>query len=230
MMTNDNKTDRLADEILARRERLPLKPDAVTLEGRRVRLLPLDVERDKEALYAATNGSPVALGERSVGAYDADEVVWRYMSAGPFATLEAFTAYLRRLVDTPNALAFCVFDVATGQQVGSASLMNNAPEHLKIEIGAVWYSPVAQRTGANTEATYLMLRRAFELGYRRVEWKCNALNERSRHSALRMGFTFEGIQEYHMIIKGRTRDTAWFRILNREWPDVKRHLEGLLET
>lgn len=226
-MINDGN-DLLPDEILARRTQLPLKPAPVTLAGKRFRLLPLDVERDKNALYAVTNGSPVALGERTVGAYDADKMVWRFMSAGPFATPEAFEGYLRRLDDAPNALAFCVFDVATGRQIGSASYMNNAPEHLKVEIGAVWYSPIAQRTGANTEATYLMLRHAFELGYRRVEWKCNALNERSRRSALRMGFTFEGIQDYHMIIKGRTRDTAWFRILDREWPDVKRHLEGLL--
>jgi len=218
----------LSDDILARRALLPLKPNAVTLTGKYVRLLPLNVERDKGALYAATNGSSITLNGRSVVAYDADEIVWRYMAAGPFATLEAFEGYLRRLTDAPNALAFCVLDNASGQQIGSASLMSNAPEHLKIEIGSVWYSPIVQRTGANTEATYLMLCHAFELGYRRVEWKCNALNERSRHSALRMGFTFEGIQDFHMIIKGQSRDTAWFRILDREWPDVKRHLEGLL--
>ncbi len=225
---DNEKQAALPDEILAQRERLPVKPEAVMLAGRRVRLLPLDVERDKAALYAVTNGSPITLGARSVGAYDADEMVWRFMSSGPFATLEAFERYLHRLVSQPNALAFCVLDAATGQPVGTASYMNNVPEHLKIEIGAVVYSPIVQRTGANTEATYLMLRHAFDLGYRRLEWKCNALNERSRHSALRMGFTFEGIQEYHMIIKGRTRDTAWFRILDREWPDVKHHLEGLL--
>jgi RimJ/RimL family protein N-acetyltransferase len=226
MVSSDN--DMLSDEVLARRVQLPVKPASVTLAGKVVRLRPLDVERDKVALYAATNGSPIALNGRSVETYDADEMVWCYMPAGPFTTLEAFEGYLHRLADAPNALAFCVFDNTSGQQIGSASYMNNAPEHLKIEIGSVWYSPVVQRTGANTEATYLMLRHAFELGYRRVEWKCNALNERSRHSALRMGFTFEGIQDSHMIIKGRNRDTALFRILDREWPDVKKHLEGLL--
>jgi RimJ/RimL family protein N-acetyltransferase len=103
------------------------------------------------------------------------------------------------------------------------------PEHLKVELGSIWYSPLAQRTGANTEATYLMLRHAFGLGYRRVEWKCDALNERSRRAALRMGFAFEGVQEYHYIVKGRNRDTAWFRILDREWPTVKILLERLLD-
>ena len=102
------------------------------------------------------------------------------------------------------------------------------PAHLRIELGSIWYSPLAQRTGANTEATYLMLGHAFDLGYRRVECKCDTLNQRSRNAALRMGFTFEGIQEAHYIVKGRNRDTAWFRILDHEWPAVKVRLEGLL--
>lgn len=218
----------LPDEVLARRERLPVKPDAVMLEGKRVRLLPLDIERDAAALYAVTDGSPITLGDRHVDAYDADEVIWRYLFAGPFAALDDFIAYLRYLVDQPNGLPMCVFDQASGRQVGIACFINNTPRDLKIELGSICYSPIAQRTGANTEATYLMLRHAFELGYRRLEWKCNALNERSRHSALRMGFQFEGIQEYHMIVKGCSRDTAWFRILDHEWDNVKRHLEGLL--
>ena len=119
---------------------------------------------------------------------------------------------------------------ATGGQVGVVNFMNNLPEHLKVELGGIWYSPLAQRTGANAEATYLMLRHAFALGYRRVEWKCDALNARSRHAALRMGFTFEGIQDAHFIIKDRNRDTAWFRILDSEWPAVRAHLERLLSA
>jgi RimJ/RimL family protein N-acetyltransferase len=118
--------------------------------------------------------------------------------------------------------------VATGRQVGVLNYMNNFPEHLKIELGSIWYSPLVQRTNANLEATYLTLKHAFELGYRRLEWKCNALNERSRRAALRMGFQFEGIQEAHMIIKGRNRDTAWYRLLDGEWAQVKPHLEGML--
>ena len=218
----------LPDAVLARREQLPLKPDAVTLEGKRVGLVPLDIQSDAEALHAVTNGNPIRLGQRQIGAYDADELVWRYMFAGPFASVNELASYLQKLVNALNGLPLCVFDQESGQQIGIACYINNAPLDLKIELGSISYSPIAQRTGANTEATYLMLKHAFELGYRRVEWKCNALNERSRHSALRMGFKFEGVQENHMIVKGRSRDTAWFRILDHEWDNVRVHLETLL--
>ena len=218
----------LPDDTLARRERLPIKLDSVTLEGERVRLMPLDPERDAAALYAVMNGSPITMGGRHVEAYDEDVLIWRYLFAGPFASSDDFAVYLRGLVGLPNGLPLCVLDRATGQQVGIACFINNVPRDLKIELGSICYSPIAQRTGANTEATYLMLAHAFALGYRRLEWKCDALNERSRNAALRMGFQFEGIQEYHMIVKGRSRDTAWFRILDHEWGTVKAHLETLL--
>jgi RimJ/RimL family protein N-acetyltransferase len=122
----------------------------------------------------------------------------------------------------------CVFDKASAAQIGVANFMNNTPSHLKIELGGIWYSPIVQQTFANTEATYLMLKHCFELGYRRVEWKCHSLNERSRRAALRMGFKFEGVQESHMIVKDCNRDTAWFRILNNEWPEMKQDLEIFL--
>jgi RimJ/RimL family protein N-acetyltransferase len=109
-----------------------------------------------------------------------------------------------------------------------ATYMANVPQHLKIELGSIWYSPLAQRTGANLEATTMMLGHAFDLGYRRVEWKCDARNERSIAAALKMGFTFEGIQEYHYIVKGRNRDTAWFGMLDRDWPSRRAYLEKLL--
>jgi RimJ/RimL family protein N-acetyltransferase len=227
---NSHPGELLPDDVLAGRQRLPLKPEPVALEGRHVRLAPLDIDRDGERLYAISNGQPCRLGERSTGAYDADLLVWRYMFAGPFATEGDFRAWLQAQVDAPNGLALCVFDRATDSPVGMTNYLNNAPDHLKIELGTIWYSPLVQRTAANTEATYLMLRHAFALGYRRVEWKCDTLNERSRRAATRMGFTFEGIQESHYIIKGRNRDTAWFRILDREWPDVRAKLEQMLAT
>ena len=104
-----------------------------------------------------------------------------------------------------------------GIPVGVACLMANRPADLKIELGSIWYGPIAQGTGVAREATQLMLAHAFGLGYRRVEWKCDALNERSRRAALSYGFTFEGIHEAHMIVKGHSRDTAWFRYLVEEW-------------
>ena len=229
-MTTFPIAPKLPDEVLAKQTELPLKPAPVTLTGRYVRLESLVLERDVEPLFAVSNGSPARIGERSIEAYNAGELVWCYLFAGPFASADEMAAYLRPQVNADNGLCFCVFDVATGQQVGVINYMNNFPAHLKIELGSIWYSPLVQRTHANTEATYLTLKNAFELGYRRLEWKCDSMNERSRRAALRMGFTFEGIQEYHFIIKGRNRDTAWFRILDTEWSDVKKHLEGLLYT
>lgn len=221
---------RLPDTVLAAIPHLPTKPDPVTITGRYIRLEPTVLERDAERLYAISNGQPATLGDHSIEAYDADERIWRYLFSGPFATLEEFLAYMRPQIAAANGLCYTVFDSKTGEAVGVINYMNNFPDHLKIELGSIWYSPLVQRTHANTEATYLLLQRAFELGYRRLEWKCNALNERSRRAALRMGFQFEGIQEAHLIVKGCNRDTAWFRILDHEWPDVRLKLEALLDT
>ena len=218
----------LGDDVLARRTSLPTKMAPVTLTGSRIQLVPLDLARDVESLHAVSNGQPAALGERRVDAYDPDALVWRYMAGGPFAHAGDLGAWLRAQVESSNVLPLTVFEQATDRPVGVATFMANMPEHLKVELGSIWYSPLAQRTGANLEATYLMLGHAFALGYRRVEWKCDTLNGRSRAAALKMGFTFEGIQEAHYIVKGRNRDTAWFRILDREWPDVKTRLESLL--
>ena len=218
----------LSDDVLRRRSELPLKPAPVTLTGSIVQLRPLDLAGDVPTLYAISNGQPATLGGREVGAYDADALIWRYMSGGPFADEAALAAWLRAQVEAPNVLSLAVVERATDRPIGVANFMSNEPGHLKIELGSIWYSPLAQRIGANTESTYLMLRHAFDLGYRRVEWKCDALNERSRRAALRMGFKFEGIQQAHYIVKGRNRDTAWFRMLDHEWPAARLHLEHLL--
>ncbi len=218
----------LPADVLERRACLPLKPEPVVLCGDFVRLEPVDIERHLKGLWAVSNGSPIALGGRWLDAYDADALIWRYLLGGPFASLEAFAGYVRAQVSAPNGRPFCVVDLPTGQPIGMANYLNNTPEHLRIELGSIWYSPIAQRTAANTEATALMLGHAFALGYRRVEWKCDARNERSRRAALRLGFQFEGIQQQHMIVKGHSRDTAWFRVLDGEWPGVQAHLEGLL--
>ena len=207
---------------------LPDKPSPVTLRGQYVRLEPLVMARDAKPLFEFSNGSPIQLGQRKVAAYDPDQSIWRYMFDGPFETIEDFETSLQSYVNAFNGLCMCVFDITSGDQIGVANLMSNSPAHLKIELGGIWYSPIAQGTAANTEATYLMLTHAFDLGYRRLEWKCHAHNERSRKAALRMGFTFEGIQESHMIVKGKNRDTAWFRILQMEWAEIKKKLERTL--
>jgi RimJ/RimL family protein N-acetyltransferase len=192
--------------------------------------VPLDIERDLDALCAASDGRPATWGERRAGTYDPDTSVWRHMPAGPFRDPAGLAAYLRTLVGAPDGLCLCVTDPHSGRQLGVVNYQANFPEHLKIELGGIWYSPVAQGTGANTEATYLMLEHAFGLGYRRVEWKCDALNERSRRAADRLGFTFEGIQDAHYIVNGRNRDTAWFRMLDVEWPRVRQRLRELLHA
>lgn len=215
---------------LALRRQLPLKPAPITLEGAYVRLRPLDLAHDVEPLYAVSNGAPIAVGARRLAAYDAEALIWRYLFAGPFANLNQFAHYCQQQVEAVNGLCLCAVDGQSGHPIGMANFMSNSPEHLKIELGGIWYSPLAQQGKANTEATYLMLDHAFGLGYQRVEWKCNARNERSRRAALRMGFRFEGVQERHMIVKDRVRDTAWYRVLVDEWPHVKRHLRRLLDT
>lgn len=198
------------------------------LHGQRVTLRPTDPGADAAALFAASDGRALTLGRRSAPAYDPDRLVWRYMPTGPFADVAALRASLDDQVSAPDALPLTVVDRPSATPVGIVNLMSNDPANLKIELGGIWYAPVIQRTGANTESTWLMLRHCFALGYRRVEWKCDALNERSRRAALRMGFRFEGIQEQHRITKGRNRDTAWFRIVAEEWPQVDQHLRQLL--
>lgn len=220
--------DPLSPADLALRTTLPLKPAPVTLQGQSVRMAPLDIARDAATLFAVCSGAPIALPGLEHPAYDAEALVWRYMFYGPFAAQEEMLPMLQAQAGAGDGLAFVVFEQASGQAVGMLNLMRNQPQNLCIELGSIWYSPAVQRTPVNTEATYLALRHCFDLGYRRVEWKCNTLNERSRRAALRMGFSFECVQEDHMIVKDRTRDTAWYRVLRREWPDVSRRLQTLL--
>jgi RimJ/RimL family protein N-acetyltransferase len=193
----------LPAEVLARRDRLPVKPAAVVLTGATVQLRPLDLDGDIGALHAISSGP------------DCEERVWRWMSGGPFADAAALRAWLAVQDAAPDGRPFTV--VAAGAPVGVANLIANQPQHLKIELGTIWYGPAAQRTGVSREATRLLLAHVFGLGYRRAEWKCDALNEPSRRAALSYGFRFEGIQDAHYIIKGRNRDTAWFRMLADEF-------------
>ena len=206
---------RLPDEVLARRAQLPKKPADVVLTGKLVELRPLVLDRDVDDLHAASSGAPHALGTRRVDAYDPDELIWKWMKGGPFRDAAGLRDYLAAQVAAPDMLPLTVF--LDGKPVGVAAFMANHPADLKIELGSIWYGPIAQGTGASREATHLMCSHAFRLGYRRVEWKCDSNNERSRLAALSYGFKFEGIQEAHMIVKGRNRDTAWFRLLDHEW-------------
>ena len=215
-------------ERLARIPTLPVKPAPVELTGPRVRLIPLEPARNAPALFAMSNGQPIQLGERSIGAYDPVTLVWRYLRYGPFEDVAGCEAYLSDLAAGGDILPMTLIDRQSDRPIGTLSFMANAPAHLKIEIGHIWISPVMQGSGVIYEAAYLMLRHCFDLRYRRLEWKCDSLNERSRRTALSIGFQFEGIQQYHMIARGRNRDTAWYRILDYEWPEVRARLEQRL--
>jgi RimJ/RimL family protein N-acetyltransferase len=191
-------------------DRAPAKrPSRVTITGQYVSVAPLDPASHAQTLYEGTHGAD-------------KEALWLYMSEGPFADLAAFSAYLDRRALSEDPMSFSIVDNACGRAVGHASYMRITPEHRVIEVGNIFYTPTLSRTRGGTEAMYLMARHAFEdLGYRRYEWKCNALNIPSRRAALRLGFSFEGIFPQHMIQKGRNRDTAWFSMIDREWPAYK---------
>jgi RimJ/RimL family protein N-acetyltransferase len=191
------------------------RPGRHRREGRSVALAPIALE-DAEPLWRAANdGSEEA------------ERMWTYLPYGPFAGAGDLRRRFEEIATSEDPL-FLTVHAARGP-LGVVSFMSIDEAMRRIEIGHIWYVPSAQRTEANTEAAYLMLREAFEeLGYRRVEWKCDALNERSRTAALRLGFTFEGVFRKHMIVKGRNRDTAWYSMLDDEWPAAKAAFERWL--
>jgi RimJ/RimL family protein N-acetyltransferase len=190
------------------------RPGRTTLEGRLVMLAPLDPAAHGDALYEATRG-------------EGGDQLWLYLFEGPFPDRAAFDLHLQRAAASDDPLFFAILDRASGY----AAYMRIEPTHRVIEVGSILYTPRLQRTALATEAMYLMARHIFEdLGYRRYEWKCNALNGPSRRAALRFGFTFEGIFRQHMIVKGRNRDTAWFSMLDSEWPARKARFERWLEA
>lgn len=193
---------------------LPRRKDYV---GHFITLSPISPQADAEELYAGTHGSA------------AKEQVWTYMGYGPFESAGSMERWLEEGSTSDDQLFFTVHHNETQRRIGIVSFINMAEDMRRLEIGNIWFTPDAQRTQANTEAAYLMLCEAFErLNYRRVEWKCDSLNARSRAAALRLGFSFEGIFRQHMIRKGRNRDTAWFAMLDGEWPLIKRSFETWL--
>ncbi|MGZ5296282.1 MAG: GNAT family N-acetyltransferase [Actinomycetota bacterium] len=194
------------------------RPARAPLEGRFVSLVPVDPEAHARGLFAASHDGS-----------DEAARMWTYMSYGPWPDETAMRAWVDLLPASEDPLFLTVIERPTGDPVGVVTFMNVDPAMRHLELGNIWYSPRAQRTRANTESVYLMLRESFEvLGHRRVEWKCDALNDRSRAAAERLGFTFEGVFHQHMIIKGRNRDTAWYAMLDREWPAVRANFDRWL--
>lgn len=201
-----------------------LPPGPVTLRGRYVTLEPLDMALHAAPLWQAVNGHDEA---------------WSWLPDGPYANEEDFREAIGKkqraegavfLAVVPQSIDPSLHAASDTAAAGYASYMRIDAANGVIEVGNILYAPVLQRTRAATEAMYLMASHAFDhLGYRRYEWKCNALNEPSRRAALRFGFTFEGIFRQHMVVKGKNRDSAWFSMLDHEWPVRKRAFEAWLD-
>jgi RimJ/RimL family protein N-acetyltransferase len=182
------------------------EPAREALDGRFVRLEPL-AGAHRDGLFASL--------------HTGDGGLWDYLPYGPF-TEPGWRDWFAGAAASEDPLFFAVVDRESGRPVGQGSYLRIEPGHGVIEIGHLAFGPALQRTRGATEAVYLLARHAFDvLGYRRLEWKCNALNARSRAAAERLGFTFEGVFRQHMVVKGANRDTAWFALLDREWPAVR---------
>lgn len=185
------------------------RPERVVLDGQWCRLEPLDPQRHAADLWRSTTAPGAAARHR-------------YLFETPPASEADYRGWLDRMALSTDPLVFAVVDKRTGLVEGRQTLMRITPEHRCIEIGSIHWGPTIARSQVTTEANFLFARYAFEtLGYRRYEWKCDALNAPSRAAALRFGFQFEGIFRRHMIIKGRTRDTAWFAMTEDDWPSIK---------
>jgi RimJ/RimL family protein N-acetyltransferase len=185
------------------------------LEGRYCRLEPLDASRYAASLHEANT-------------LDREGRMWTYLAYGPFESLDAYHRQLEAWQASTDPLFFAILDARDACAAGLGSYLRIDPANGSIEIGHLQFSPRLQRTASATEALYLMIRQAFELGYRRCEWKCDALNAASRRAAERLGFTFEGVFRQALVYKRRNRDTAWYSIIDAEWPRLAAEFERWL--
>lgn len=192
-------------------------PARSALVGRFVTLEPLDATRHAADLFEASHGSAAALR------------IWDYLPVGPWGSEAEYTRVLRQQTARHEQVCYAIRPAAGGKACGQTSYLDIQPENGVIEIGSIWFGLTLRRTRGATEALYLMLRYAMDdLGYRRMQWRCNALNAGSRAAARRLGFRFEGIFYNHMIFKGKNRDTAWYSILENEWPEIRSLIEKWL--
>lgn len=195
-----------------------LVPSRSDIRGRYVELIPQNAGVHAADLYAAGHDNDDALR------------IWDYMNYGPWPSVEAYEATLRSQTSSFDTIFFTIRSLETGKISGQTSFLDINPLMGVIEIGHIWFSPELQRTRAATEALYLMIKHAMDdLKYRRMEWRCNAKNNKSRLAAGRFGYRFEGVFYNHMISKGKNRDTAWYSILDNEWPEAREILERWLD-
>lgn len=191
----------------------PPFPGRSTLSGRYCRLEPLDPARHSAGLFEAWAG---------------DAALWTYMPVGPFETEAQYRAYADQMSAGADPQFYTVCEIDSGAPLGQASYLRVAPAAGSIEVGWICFSPRLQRSRIATEAMYLMMKNAFDLGYRRYEWKCNALNQASRRAAMRLGLSFEGVFRQALVSKGHNRDTAWYAAIDAEWPALRQAFETWL--
>lgn len=194
----------------------PVRPPAEPMIGRYCRLERLDADRDGQSLFDAY-------------ALDFEGHNWTYLPQGPFENYAEFHIWLSGMAKLDDPYFFTIIDAESQTSVGIASYLRITPPAGSIEVGHIHYSPRLQRKPAATEAMYLMMKQAFALGYRRYEWKCDALNAPSRTAAQRLGLSYEGIFRQATVYKQRNRDTAWYATIDREWPDLKQAFEQWLD-
>jgi len=193
------------------------RPTSTSLRGSHVTVRPVDAEDDAVPLFSVSHPP------------DGDPGIWTYLPDGPYESSDHLRQTLTWAETSEDPLYFTLVRLADQRPLGLASYLRITPELGVIEIGHIWFGVPLQRTTAATEAIYLMAHHAFEdLGYRRLEWKCNALNAASQRAAERFGFTFEGVFRKHQVVKGRNRDTAWYAITDVEWPAIRRGFQAWL--
>lgn len=194
----------------------PPHPPHELLAGHSCRLEPLAAERHAADLFAAYS-------------QDAEQRLWTYLPYGPFVSLDDYVVWLNRVTPSSDPLFYAIINLKTGQAAGVASYLRIKPAGGSIEVGHINYAPVLQRTPAATEAMFLLMEQAFSLGYRRYEWKCDALNAPSRAAAQRLGFSFEGVFRQATVYKGRNRDTAWYAVIDQDWPALRAAFDRWLD-
>jgi RimJ/RimL family protein N-acetyltransferase len=193
------------------------RPARISLRGSHALVRPVAPEADAEPLFAVSHPP------------EGDRAIWTYLPDGPYESPEHLRGMLTWASSSDDPLYFTLATLPDERPLGIASYLRITPEFGVIEIGHIWFGPPLQRTTAATEAIYLLARHAFDdLGYRRLEWKCNALNAGSRSAAERFGFTFEGVFRKHKVVKGHSRDTAWYAIIDDEWPAIRSGYEAWL--
>ena len=193
----------------------PPPPERRAMHGHYCIVEPLSPEKHSGDLFQANR-------------LDQENRIWTYLPYGPFDTLESYQQWIATACLMDDPMFFAIIDQTTGKATGVASYLRINPDSGSIEVGHINYAPPMQRTPLATEAMYLMMRNIFELGYRRYEWKCNALNQRSRTAATRLGFSYEGIFRQMLVVKGRNRDSAWYSIIDKEWPMLEQAFQSWL--